>query len=510
MPHATSSPPAAERSPRDGEDTVLPEAPTNESDSQAAQDETMQDAPAENLTQIETRLEDMFDDDDDEDDEFSSSAPTRAADSSQAELPANPKPKYSDPDNLKQFYQRLFPFRPLFQWLNHGAAPQPDFQNREFAFVLPNDAYLRYQAFPSADVFRKQAINLTPTRFEIGPQYTLNPKDRKSIRKASAFRPIMKELVFDIDLTDYDPIRTCCTGANICRKCWQFMVMAIKVVDTALREDFDFQHILWVYSGRRGAHAWISDKKAREMDDQKRKAVAGYLTLIQGSDHGKRTSIRRPLHPHIDRSLKVLNPYFQSDILEEQDPWRTAEQAEKLLALLPDPKLTKALQKKWDSAPNRSSVQKWADIDAVAEAGELTAGAGRQLMEAKQDIRLEYTYPRLDAEVSKKLNHLLKSPFVIHPGTGRVCVPIDVRSLEDFDPFDVPTVTQLLQEIDDWDKEHTSMPNEQRAQVADWQKTSIKPYIEYFRGHVSSLLKEESTSNKRNRDAAASADTMEF
>lgn len=509
MPHATSSPPVPGQSPSNEENETLPDAPVNEGKSLEQADEAMHDTPDESLKEDGTILEDMFDDDDDDDDEFLSSAPSRPADSSQAEPQATPKPKYSDPDNLRQFYQRLFPFRPLFQWLNHAAAPQADFQNREFAFVLPNDAYLRYQAFPSADVFRKQAITMTPTRFEIGPQYTLNPKDRKSIRKASAFRPITKELVFDIDLTDYDPIRTCCTGANICRKCWQFMVMAIKVVDTALREDFDFHHILWVYSGRRGAHAWVSDKRAREMDDPKRKALAGYLTLVQGSDHGKRTNIRRPLHPHIDRSLKLLDPYFRRDILEEQDPWRTAEQAEKLLALLPDPKLTKALQKKWDSAPNRSSVQKWADIDVVAEAGELTVGA-KQLKEAKQDIRLECTYPRLDAEVSKKLNHLLKSPFVIHPGTGRVCVPIDIRSLEDFDPFEVPTVTQLLQEIDDWDQGHASMQDEQRAQVADWQKTSIKPYIEYFRGHVSSLLKEESTSNKRARDTAAGADSMEF
>jgi DNA primase catalytic subunit len=37
---------------------------------------------------------------------------------------------------------------------------------------------------------------------------------------------------------------------------------------------------------------------------------------------------------------------------------------------------------------------------------------------AMEDIVLQYTYPRLDSEVTKHRNHLLKAPFVIHPGTG--------------------------------------------------------------------------------------------
>lgn len=50
------------------------------------------------------------------------------------------------------FYQRLFPFRYIFQWLNHGIVPSPDFGNREFALTLQNDAYLRYQSYPTPDL----------------------------------------------------------------------------------------------------------------------------------------------------------------------------------------------------------------------------------------------------------------------------------------------------------------------------------------------------------------------
>ena len=58
-----------------------------------------------------------------------------------------------------------------------------------------------------------------------------------------------------------------------------------------------------------------------------------------------------------------------------------------------------------------------------------------------------YCYPRLDVEVSKHMNHLLKAPFCVHPKTGRVCVPIDPATCETFDAFAVPTVAQLLNQV---------------------------------------------------------------
>ncbi|KAJ8064131.1 hypothetical protein OCU04_007966 [Sclerotinia nivalis] len=453
-------------------------------------------------TKPEVKLEDLFADVE-SDDEFPSTNAKEEKASSSPEAPASPvhigpSSRASDPEVMRSFYQRLFPWRHLFQWLNHSPTPSTDFGHREFAFTLQNDAYLRYQAFPTSDLLRKDVLRLMPSRFEIGPVYSTNPRDRKTLRKSSAFRPIAKELCFDIDLTDYDEIRTCCDKAHICNKCWQFITMAIKVVDVALRDDFGFKHIMWVYSGRRGAHAWVCDKKARQMDDQKRRAIAGYLELIRGgAQTAKKVNVKRPLHPHVLRSLDILKGHFQNDILHDQDPWEEDDKVDKLLQLLPDRTLNESLRKKWSSSPGRSSTSKWADIDALAKT---TKGLDpRALLEAKQDIVLEYTYPRLDIEVSKHLNHLLKSPFVVHPGTGRVCVPIDTRYVGDFDPLAVPTVTELLGEIDQWTPPENG--EIEGKSIQDWEKTSLKPFVDYFRSFVAALIKDESDVKvKRERD----------
>ena len=41
-----------------------------------------------------------------------------------------------------------------------------------------------------------------------------------------------------------------------------------------------------------------------------------------------------------------------------------------------------------------------------------------QKPETKDEIMFQYCFPRLDVNVTKGLNHLLKSPFCVHPKTG--------------------------------------------------------------------------------------------
>lgn len=236
------------------------------------------------------------------------------------------------------------------------------------------------------------------------------------------------------------------------------------------------------------------------------------------------------------RSLNILKGHFEQDILKDQDPWATDEHAGRLLDLLPDKKLTTALRRKWDSAPGRSSSSKWADIDVLAsttlqDSGDASTStstsASRALLDAKIDIVLEYTYPRLDAEVSKKLNHLLKSPFCVHPATGRVCVPIDPLHVHAFDPAAVPIVTALLAEIDAWHAAHAdpdpdadmddgaadapapATGQKQRHALADYEKTSLKPHVDFFRAFVANLLNAESATDSE-QDGATEAMQLDF
>lgn len=62
----------------------------------------------------------------------------------------------------------------------------------------------------------------------------IQPRSRKTIAHDSLV-PLEKEFVIDIDLTDYDAIRTCCKEGDVCTKCWKLVNIAIRCIDTVLR-----------------------------------------------------------------------------------------------------------------------------------------------------------------------------------------------------------------------------------------------------------------------------------
>ncbi|CAG7849769.1 DNA primase small subunit; AltName: Full=DNA polymerase subunit A; AltName: Full=DNA primase 50 kDa subunit; Short=dPRI50 [Serendipita indica DSM 11827] len=419
------------------------------------------------------------------------------------EQQADPK----SPEVMSAFYSRLYPFKSLYTWLSHTPVPistkdagvpksSTNWTHREFAFTLQNDAYLRYNSFQEVDDLKKQIMRLIPSRFEIGAVYNARPKDKKTL-PASALQPLRRELVFDIDMTDYDAIRTCCTGGAICRRCWAFISAAVSVLDTTLRRDFGYQLLLWVYSGRRGIHCWVSDESAMVLTDDQRRAIMGWLEVVKGGkDMVKKVNVRVAggLPPSLQSSLDILNEnHFMPIVLEDQDCFGSRQGWETLLELLPDREVVSNLRKKWEdededdysSKEQSISERRWNDLRREVKA--VAKGSTRRaaLMAAMEDIVLQYTYPRIDAEVTKHRNHLLKAPFCIHPSTGRVCVPVDPKMVKDFVPEDVPTVGQLLGELDALGTK-TEDPS-----TLNWEHTSLKPYVDMMDEHNRRILQAE-------------------
>ncbi|KAI8601148.1 hypothetical protein EDD21DRAFT_375246 [Dissophora ornata] len=403
------------------------------------------------------------------------------------------------------FYRHFFPAKPYFQWLNYDISPKPSksFMNREFSFILTDETFMRYQSFKSLDELKRELARLCPTRIDLGAVYNIRPKDKKMV-PSGGLVAVAKEMVFDIDMTDYDEIRTCCSGGDVCLKCWEFMTVALKIIDAALREDFGFKHLLWVYSGRRGIHCWVGDERARVMTNEQRKAIVSYLEVIKGgAQQGKKVKLPNVLHPSLSRSYEIIHDHFENLVFESQGILDAPERWEKMLAIIPDEGVKAQIRTEWEDAPGRDPSQKWEDLKTIIADAIADSPKKKQLLEhIPRDIIFQYTYPRLDEKVSTDIRHLLKSPFCIHPKTGRVCVPIPIETCEDFNPTEPPTVPQLVRELNEYDAKHP--PTEDGPKLQDWQKTSLRGHVEVFERFVKGI--QEDIRAKKRAEAPKSLD----
>lgn len=328
-------------------------------------------------------------------------------------------------DLLRLYYEFLFPYDEMYRWLSYDAQVSGDcFKRREFSFTIENDIYIRYLSFAGMEEMKKEIKRKQPHKIDIGAVYTCPPKDHNTVR-ANAFKPVSRELVFDIDLTDYNEfLRNEESDPLWAYGSWQLMAVAIKTLDMTLREDFGFQHLLWVFSGRRGVHCWVCDEKARQLTDRERAGLVGYLTVVNGNESSSdRVALTWPLHPFVQKILPTLRECFESKLLPEsgQDLLKDPKSWDRVLKQIPDIDVQKRLRHTWERETDSSSTKKWAQLKATVqdEASKYKAASKKSKAENLEKsipaIILLHTYARLDVNVSTHRNHLLKSPFVIHP-----------------------------------------------------------------------------------------------
>jgi len=329
---------------------------------------------------------------------------------------------------LELYYKEYFPLEPFINWLSYGDVVT--LQRREFSFTLDGDIYKRFLDFSKAEELSKALIKDKPHKIDIGAVYTNSCKHRLS----AGFKEVQRELVFDIDISDYDDVRRCCQGAKVCSHCWPLMSIAVKVLERTLMDDFGWDKLLFVFSGRRGIHCWVLDEQARFLDKQARVAVANYCQITVNSSAA--ISQTFSLHPMETASLNLIDQYWD-ELLREQDFLVDEAGVDRMLKEI---KIDDSKRAEWKAEMLKydSTVDRWAILELHAKKDKVKTD--RNFI---QRIKLSYTYPRIDIKVTEGFNHLLKAPFSIHPKTGKICVPFSANDVDEFDLSAVPTVFSL-------------------------------------------------------------------
>jgi DNA primase small subunit len=192
-------------------------------------------------------------------------------------------------------------------------------------------------------------------------------------------------------------------------------------------------------------------------------ALVKYLEVVKGGEHmDRKVWTSGPLHPSLQRAMdNVLTPSLYYILMEQQ--LLDNDNADRILKLIPEESTRKRVMNAWkDLDQERDTIEKyklikrkWQILHTSLQSSSLGSKPSRTSGRVgaadtgtlSRDMVFQITYPRLDSNVSIHINHLLKSPFCVHPKTGRVCVPIDPEDCEDFDPFQIPTVSQLVDEL---------------------------------------------------------------
>ncbi len=312
-------------------------------------------------------------------------------------------------DKILWFYRNKFDLNILWKVL-----PKKNFENREFGFDKLFAGFTRNISFEKPEYLKEYLSNVPTFGAYIGSLYKhrLIPKDKYNDAITIHNTPwVGRELIFDLDMDDYDLVRTCkCKGREVCEDCWGLMQDAAAIIDETLDVDFGFKKRVWVYTGGRGYHCWVLDDNVFSVDQNIRSAIVEYMQLIH--DPKKMQKIDNIGDHAILLKKRIYQKIGRKFIMDTKTKILTSEGG------FTTGKLQKARQ--------------------ILKSSELVSDIIDAIPNDTHDIFLntliKYRYPRIDHKVTIDIRRLIRMPGSIHGKTMNISEyvnPINFNPIDD-------------------------------------------------------------------------------
>ena len=307
-------------------------------------------------------------------------------------------------DNTRFYWERIFPWKQICRFLSQGDIAR--LRNREIA-IRHKKYFLRNKCYETIYDIKSTAITDTgdvALRMEFGAIFP--GEDRADSR--SETMPLFVELRFDIDVQDYSPDNYIygpgclnCTHpsrAPACKECWQTKLEpSRKVLAYLLKELLGIEYVLWVFSGKKGYHGIVLDRN---------------VSSVFYSAKARKNIISRLINPKNEAVLdhiydKILWPLFQEQYLNV--PFNIARRP--LNAFYCG--LERSIVPAADTKVIFNHIKK-----------KIYDGDNDKMKQHYRKVMRAIYWPRLDIDISRKVDHLLKIPFSIHDGTKNISTPL--------------------------------------------------------------------------------------
>lgn len=135
-----------------------------------------------------------------------------------------------------------------------------------------------------------------------------------------------------------------------------------KILDYLLFQVFGFDHRLWIFSGRRGIHCWVSDQKAMELKNNARAAMTDFLQIYKKKVY---LGNQNPIFDLNSKVYQIAEEYFlkiyceeMCQILDDSEKWKD------LIDIIPTEKIQKVVYEALKSLKDSDEEpkEKWETI----------------------------------------------------------------------------------------------------------------------------------------------------